>query len=246
MRRIVIIGATSSIAKHCARLWARQPTNFILVGRKLNRLERVANDLKIRSQESNIEILICDFSDPVRISETVDAIAAGGLADIVLIAHGMLPPQADCSEDLKLCKEVMEINGISPALFAERFARHMETTDHGVLAIIGSVAGDRGRKSNYTYGAAKGLLERYAQGLQHRLAKTNAKVVLIKPGPTETPMTATIAAQNCRMASVETVAADILRATSSGAQSVYVPGKWRLIMLVVRHIPTAIFNRLNI
>lgn len=246
MKRIVIIGATSSIAEHCARLWAKQPTSFVLIGRSIERLDRIAADLKIRNQESKVETSTCDFTDPASISETVDAIAEGGPIDIALIAHGMLPRQADCGRDLKLCKEVLEINGVSPALFAERLVRHMEAADHGILAIIGSVAGDRGRKSNYTYGAAKGLLGRYAQGLQHRLAKTNVRVILIKPGPTETPMMASMNMQNNHMASVETVAASILKAISGSAPSAYVPNKWWSIMLVIRHIPAAIFNRLDI
>ena len=94
------------------------------------------------------------------------------------------------SADLGLCEEALAVNGVSPALFAEAFAGPMQQANQGTLAIIGSVAGDRGRKSNYVYGAAKGLVTRYAQGLQHRLAGTNVKVVLIKPGPTDTPMTA--------------------------------------------------------
>ena len=116
----------------------------------------------------------------------------------------------------------------------------------GTLAIIGSVAGDRGRKSNYIYGAAKGLVARYAQGLQHRLANTNVKVVLIKPGPTDTPMTALQKQEGMKLAKVDDVAAMIVNGIARGKPVIYAPGKWALIMMVVRHIPSAVFNRINI
>ena len=118
-------------------------------------------------------------------------------------------------------------------------------TGAGTIAVIGSVAGDRGRKSNYVYGAAKGLVDRYLQGLQHRLALTPVRVVRIKPGPTDTPMTADLKAQGRRMASVEQVAQDIVRGVARGQEVVYTPGIWRWIMLVVRHIPSRVFRHLN-
>ena len=122
----------------------------------------------------------------------------------------------------------------------------MEKANHGALAIIGSVAGDRGRKTNYAYGAAKALVDRYAQGLQHRLAATQVKVVLVKPGPTDTPMTAHLKGQGARLASVESVAQQIVKAVESGKPVVYAPTKWWLIMTIIRLLPRAIFNKLNI
>jgi hypothetical protein len=131
-------------------------------------------------------------------------------------------------------------------LFAEAFAGHLANAGQGTLALIGSVAGDRGRKSNYVYGAAKGMVTRYAQGLQHRFAGSNVKIVLIKPGPTDTPMTAQLKAQGAKLASVEAVAKGIVNAIDRGQAVVYVPGKWRLIMWVIRHLPGVVFNKLNI
>jgi short-subunit dehydrogenase len=122
----------------------------------------------------------------------------------------------------------------------------MAVANRGSLVLIGSVAGDRGRKSNYVYGAAKGLVARYAEGLQHRFAGTGVKVILIKPGPTDTPMTAHLARKGARLAPVEGVAADILDAIDHGRSVAYVPAKWRLIMLVIRHLPRFLFNRLNV
>lgn len=243
----VIVGATSAIAEHCARLWVQdQPIELTLVGRDADRIERVAADLRVRSPKSTIRIIQAAFLDAAAIQSTVDLIAAKGRIDTVLIAHGSLPDQHACESDLSLCRDALEINGISPVLYAEAFARHMEKANHGTLAIIGSVAGDRGRKSNYVYGAAKGLVTRYAQGLQHRFANTGVKVVLIKPGPTDTPMTAHLKGQGAKLASVEAVARNIVDAIERGQRVTYTPRKWNLIMWVIRHLPAAVFNKLNI
>lgn len=246
-RKIVIVGATSAIAEHCARLWVQgKPAELILIGRDTSRLERVAADLKVRSPQSVCNPLRANFLDPDAIQTTVDGIAAAGKIDIVLIAHGALTEQEDCQNKLRTCRETLDINGISPVLYAEAFARHLAATSHGTLALIGSVAGDRGRKSNYVYGAAKGMVTRYAQGLQHRFAGTGVKVVLIKPGPTDTPMTAHLKGQGAKLASVEDVARQIVLAIEQGKSITYVPGKWRLIMWVIRHLPDFIFNKLDI
>jgi hypothetical protein len=246
-RKIVIIGATSSMAEHCARRWLSQaPAYLVLVGRDRDRTERVAADLRVRSPESTVSVTVTDFLDELAIGQAVDQIVSGGDVDTVLIAHGSLPDQATCETDPASCREALNINGISPVLFAEAFARHMASAGHGTLAILGSVAGDRGRKSNYVYGAAKGLVTRYAQGLQHRFAASGIHIVLIKPGPTDTPMTAQLKAGGARLASVESVAAGIVAAIEQGKPVAYVPGKWRIIMMIIRHLPGILFNRLNI
>lgn len=246
-RRIVIVGATSTIAEHCARLWVqKQPADLILVGRDAQRIERVTADLKVRSPESEIRAVQAEFLDPVVIQTTVDTIVAQGEIDVVLIAHGSLPEQAECQNDLHQCRDALEINGVSPVLYAEAFAKHMAKTNHGTIILIGSVAGDRGRKSNYVYGAAKGLVTRYAQGLQHRFAGTGVKVVLVKPGPTDTPMTAHLKGQGAKLASPEDVASQIVKGIEAGKATVYAPGKWKVIMLVIMHIPNIIFNKINI
>ena len=245
--RIVIVGATSSIAEYCARLWvAQSAVDLILLGRDLSRTERVAADLRVRSPDSTIRTATTSFTDPVAIQATVNEWGAQGRFDVVLIAHGSLPNQTQCEGDLLACQEALTINGISPVLFAEAFAQHMARANHGTLAIIGSVAGDRGRKSNYVYGAAKGMASRYAQGLQHRFAGTAVKVVLIKPGPTDTPMTAHLKGQGAKLAPVEQVAVDIVKAIARGQATLYTPTLWLVMMMVVRHLPAFVFNKLNI
>lgn len=247
MKRIVIIGATSSIATHCARLWVKNAAiDLTLVGRDASRLERVAADLRARSPQSSIRAVEARFFDPAAIADTVADITRMGAVDIALIAHGSLPDQAECQRDLQACHEALGVNAISPVLFAEAFAGKMAEANHGTLALIGSVAGDRGRRSNYVYGAAKGLVTRYAQGLQHRLAITPVKVVLVKPGPTATPMTANLGDKAPKLAPVETVARQIVDGIAKGQSVIYTPAKWRLIMQVVRHLPAFVFNRMDV
>jgi decaprenylphospho-beta-D-erythro-pentofuranosid-2-ulose 2-reductase len=242
--RIVIIGASSVIAEHCARLWARAAVELILVGRDLVRVSRVAADLRVRSPHSTITALEISFNDTEAIGRLAATLTAERPVDVVLIAHGNLPVQKDCETDVSLACDALEVNGVSPVLFAEAFAGVMEARGKGTLAVIGSVAGDRGRKTNYVYGAAKGMVERYVQGLQHRLANSAVSVVLIKPGPTATPMTSHLPPRG--LASVESVARRIVEAIAQGEPVVYVPAKWWLIMMVIRHLPRAIFNKLNI
>jgi decaprenylphospho-beta-D-erythro-pentofuranosid-2-ulose 2-reductase len=246
-KKIVIVGATSAIAEHCARLWVTEkPAELILVGRDRTKIDLIASDLRVRTPETSITSVETDFLDPGKIQAFADKICKKGAVDIVLIAHGSLPDQERCQNSLSECHDALEINGVSPVLFAQAFAVHMEKAGKGTLAIIGSVAGDRGRKSNYVYGAAKGLVTRYAQGLQHRLAKSGVKVVLVKPGPTDTPMTAHLKTQGARLASAESVAQCIVNAVAQGQTVLYAPAKWALIMMVIRHLPNFILSRMDI
>lgn len=246
-KRIVIVGATSRIAEHCARLWVKvAPLDLVLIGRDLPKLERIANDLRVRSPDSDIRALSTILTDPQSIGQLVDQVASGPAVDIALIAHGCLPDQSACQADIALCHEVLVTNGISPVLFAEAFAKYMQAAGRGSLVMIGSVAGDRGRRSNYVYGAAKGLVERYAQGLQHRLAGSGVQVILVKPGPTDTPMTAHLRARGARLTDAGEVARKIVHGVKLGRPEIYVPARWGAIMWVIRHLPRSIFNRLDI
>jgi len=251
VQHIVIIGATSSIAEHCARHWvtnagAGNAIKLTLVGRQTEKIRLIANDLTVRNPACTVQTLTTNFTDPDAITQLVNEVIALGPVDIVLIAHGSLPDQGICQQDLRANQDTLLVNGISPVLFAEAFAKPMQAANAGTIAIIGSVAGDRGRKSNYVYGSAKGLVTRYAQGLQHRLAATGVRVVLIKPGPTDTPMTARMKQQGAKLASVESVAKGIVAAIQQGKPVAYVPGKWAIIMMIIRHLPGFIFNKMDI
>jgi decaprenylphospho-beta-D-erythro-pentofuranosid-2-ulose 2-reductase len=246
-QQIVIVGATSAIAEQCARLWlAQSPADLTLVARNTNKAEMIASDLRARSPGSNVQVMQTDFLDPDSIAKLVDRVTQHKVLDIVLIAHGSLPDQQDCQQDLGLNQSALQLNAISPVLFAEVFVGKMEIVNHGKLVVIGSVAGDRGRKSNYVYGAAKGLVTRYVQGLQHRLANTKVKVVLIKPGPTDTPMTAHLKQSGTKLAALDRVAEEIVRGTESGCRIVYTPKIWSAIMMIIRHLPHFVFRRMDV
>jgi short-subunit dehydrogenase len=242
--KIVVIGATAAIAEHCCRLWlAVEPAELVLVARDKAKLDRIATDLRVRSPASTITTVQGDFLDRAFIQSVVDDAVGSGPIDIALIAHGWMPDN-QVGLDLATCEQILDVNAVSPVLFSEAFAAHFVKAGRGTIAIIGSVAGDVTRRANYLYGASKALLTRYAQGLDHRLLGSGVKVVLIKPGPTDTPMTAQLKAAGRRMAPVE----DVARATVEGIRRrkavVYTPLLWQLIMLIVRHIPRPIFNRL--
>ena len=248
-QKIVVIGTTSAIAHQCSRLWAQQgPCDFLLVGRSAERAEVLAADLRARGANVTARTVELRFDDVDAIAALVQSATANGPVDTVLIAHGSLPDQASCQDNLHAAQDALRVNGLSPALIAEAFIGPMQRAGHGRLCIIGSVAGDRGRKSNYIYGAAKGLVDRYAQGLQHRLALANSpvRVTLAKPGPTDTPMTAHLKQGGAKLASAEAVAQNIVKAMAAGRPVVYVPGKWALIMLVIRHLPRLLFNKADI
>lgn len=247
MKKIVIVGATSAIAEHCARIWNRQEdVHFILVARSIQRLELIAADLKIRNPKVVVDVYSVDFTDAIAIQNLADTITKEGSVEILLIAHGTLPDQNAAIENIWMISECIEINAISPVLFAEAFAGHMISANSGSIALIGSVAGDRGRRSNYIYGSAKGLVELYAQGLRHRFTGTDVDAIIIKPGPTNTPMTANLNLEGQNLADVEVVADIVVRGIEQKRFAVYAPRKWAVIMFVVRNLPSWLFNRLNI
>lgn len=246
-KKIIIIGATSAIAEHCARLWLQEAAaELILVGRDTAKLKKIAADLNVRSPESIIHVYETNFTDPNSIEQFIAGIYQEGAIDIALIAHGYLPVQLKTQNNLKLVFDVLLIDGLSPVLFAEAFAKYMQQANKGTLALISSVAGERGRKSIYIYGAAKALMNHYVQGLQHRFTNTNVKIVLIKPGPTATPMTAHLPPNSFYLAKVTNVAKLIIRGINEGKAVIYAPKKWAWIMFVVRCLPQVIFNKIKI
>jgi decaprenylphospho-beta-D-erythro-pentofuranosid-2-ulose 2-reductase len=245
--RIVIIGATSCLAQHCARLWVQTgATEMVLLGRDLARLNAIRDDLIVRNPITQVTTLETDFHNAATISAVAARICQQGIPDLVFVAHGYLPDQDACQQTLETAEQALQINAISPVLFAEAFVSHMQVANHGTIALVSSVAADRGRRSNYVYGAAKGLVSRYAQGLQHRLSRSNVGIVLIKPGPTDTPMTAHLKARGAALADPARVAVDIVRGIAKGKPVVYTPRRWWLIMMIIRHLPGFVFNRLDI
>lgn len=245
MKNIVIFGATSAIAHASARVWAGRGDRLMLVGRNEIKLNESAQDLAVRSgNPDNVSTYVMDAEsarDPALL--ITEALRRLGAVDVLLVAHGSLPGQAQCEASVQATAEAIEINGLSAVTLMAGFAPVMKQRGSGVIAVISSVAGDRGRASNYTYGSAKALVSTFAAGLRHRLWGSGVQVLTIKPGFVDTPMTADISSKGPLWASPEQVAADIVRAVDRGGGTLYAPWFWRWIMLVVRHVPDRIFVR---
>ena len=242
-RRVAIFGATSGIAQAVAREYARRGARLVLVGRAPDRLAAVAADLEVRG--GTVVRRVADLTE-VRGHRTLvdESVAALGGIDVALIAHGVLPDQATAEKDPLLARTSWEVNFASAASLAERLAERMSEARHGVLAVLSSVAGERGRADNYVYGSAKAALTAYASGLGHRLRGTGVTVVTVKPGPVDTPMTAGRATRSGLLADVDAVGARIHRALERRERVVYVPGKWRWVMAIIRSLPIRLFERL--
>ncbi|HEV7765025.1 MAG TPA: SDR family NAD(P)-dependent oxidoreductase [Thermoanaerobaculia bacterium] len=230
---VVIIGATSAIAQEVAKHYANAGASLFLVARNEAKLLAVASDLRVRGAY-DVDTFVADLTDRSRDAEIVAA--AGLTPDVVLIAHGSLPDQRAVDTDPAAQVASFELNATSTIALAAHFANVLERNHRGTLAVIGSVAGDRGRRSNYTYGAAKAAVHAYCEGLGGRLAESGARVVLIKPGWVDTPMTREFK-KNPLFASAASVAKGIHRAIGGGGRTVYVPGYWGWISLLVRMLP---------
>jgi short-subunit dehydrogenase len=245
MKRVLIIGATSAIAEAAARQWATQGAVLFLVGRKTERLQAIAADLQVRGAKLAVTHIMEATDLAAHEPMLVAAEEALGGIDIALIAHGTLPDQKACEASVELTLQEINTNGLSVIALATRVANRMEAQGSGSIAVISSVAGDRGRQSNYVYGAAKGLVTRFLQGLRNRLAKKGVQVLTIKPGFVDTPMTAAFK-KGALWAQPDDVARGILAAIENGKNEVYLPGFWWLIMAIIRHIPEPIFKKLSL
>lgn len=245
MKRIVVLGALSEIAEATCRLHAEEGARLLLAGRDADRLQSVADDLRVRGADQvTTEALDLVHADPESCLARWDA-ALGGI-DEVLLAYGVLGEQRNLEKDLAAAAELIDVNFRSAALWCLAAANLFEQRKAGTLAVIGSVAGDRGRQSNALYGATKGGLGILVQGLAHRLAKSGAKAVLVKPGFVDTAMTAHIPNKGALWSSPDKVARLIRQAVKGKAPVVYAPGYWRLIMSVIRNVPPQIFHRTSL
>lgn len=245
MQKILIIGATSAIAEATARRWAARGDALFLVARDAKRLDTIAADLRVRGAAS-VAGQGMDATDLGAHAAMLDAALAelGGL-DVALIAHGTLPEQKACEASVEQTLAAIAVNGTSVVALATRIGNVLEQRKGGVLAVIGSVAGDRGRQSNYVYGTAKGMVDIFMQGLRHRLAKSGAQALTIKPGFVDTPMTSNFP-KGALWAQPDDIARGIVAAVDARRDVAYLPGFWRLIMLVIRHIPEKIFKKTSL
>lgn len=246
MRRILIIGATSAIAQATARLYAARGDALFLVARDAERLRAVAEDLNVRGamRAATATLDACDDAAHEPVLDAAER-ELGGI-DVVLIAHGTLSDQARCQASVDLMRREFEVNALSTIALLTRLANRLEPRRAGTLAVISSVAGDRGRQSNYVYGAAKAAVTAFLSGLRQRLAKAHVDVLTIKPGFVDTPMTAGIANKGALWAQPDRIAAGIVKAIDARRSVVYLPWFWRWIMLVIRLIPEPLFKRIKL
>jgi short-subunit dehydrogenase len=245
MKKTLVIGATSMIAQATTRLFAEDGYPLYLVARDQNKLDATAADLKVRGALA-VHTEALDVLDYNQHKSVIDAAAKvlDGL-DLVLIAHGTLPEQKACEQSFDLTRQEFEINALSTISLLTHLANYFEDKGQGTIAVISSVAGDRGRQSNYVYGSAKGAVTLYLQGLRNRLHKSKVDVITVKPGFVDTPMTEGMS-KGILWSKPEKIADRIYHATNSGRDVVYAPWFWRYIMLVIRMIPEPLFKRLNL
>ncbi|MGP9824400.1 SDR family oxidoreductase [Ectopseudomonas khazarica] len=243
--KILVIGATSAIATACSRRFAAQGHALYLLARDTERLDSLAQDLRVRGAAS-VSCKAFDARDIEGMDALItDVIADAGRLDRVLIAHGTLCEQKDCEHSVSQSIDALKVNLLSIVALLTPLANHFEAQRHGAIAVISSVAGDRGRQSNYLYGTAKGGVSVFLQGLRNRLARSGVQVLTVKPGFVDTPMTAGFT-KGPLWASPAKVAADIDRALHRQRNVIYTPGFWALIMLVIKSIPEAFFKRLSL
>jgi short-subunit dehydrogenase len=241
---VVIAGATSAIAQAVAREFAQRGAKLVLIGRDAAKLEVVSADLRSRGAE--VETIAADLAACDAQQLASDCERRFGRVDAVLIAHGSLPDQRLAENDVAATLAAMTTNGTSAIALAAAFASILDRQNAGVLALLGSVAGDRGRRSNYTYGAAKAAVQTYFDGLAGRFAATPVRALTFKLGFVDTPMTAHLK-KNALYATPAAVGAALHRAMTSRARGVvYVPHFWRWIMLIVRAMPASLIARLRL
>ena len=241
--RVLVLGATSSIAIATMRRLAGN-THFMLVARNPDRLTAVAQDLLTRGALA-AETWVMDLDNTSAHKEMLAAAAERlGRIDLALIAYGVLGDQRAAEADFEIAAAILHTNFTSTVSLLTWLGNYFQAQRGGTLAVISSVAGDRGRKSNYVYGASKGALNIFLEGLRNRIDRDGVQVLTIKPGFVATPMTAHVP-QNALFASPDQVAHGILRAIERRRDVVYVPWFWAGIMLLVRAIPGFRFKKMN-
>jgi short-subunit dehydrogenase len=244
-RKILVLGATSGIAEATCRIWASQGASLFLVARNAEKLAAVAADLRTRGA-SFVDTAVADLDDtdqhPALLAHAVNSLT--GL-DVAYLAHGVLGDQTQAEQDFNTTAHILHTNLMAPISLVTWLANFFVQRRAGTIAVLSSVAGDRGRKSNYVYGSSKAGLSAFLAGLRNRIDREGVTVLTIKPGPTKTAMTASMKGSE-KFADVDKVAASIVKAIDARADNLYVPFQWQPIMFVIRHIPERVFKKLNL
>lgn len=244
-KKMLVLGATSAIGIATMRIFAARGTTFYLVARNEEKLTLVAADLQVRGA-SAVHTCVIDLDETQRHTAMLhDAGEKLQGIDVALIAHGVLGDQADAERDYQVAAQVVQTNLLSAISLITWLANYFAERKSGTIAVVSSVAGDRGRKANYVYGTTKAALSTFLQGVRNRVDRLGVNVITIKPGFVATPMTAHLPG-GILFATPERVARGIVRAIDGRKDVVYLPGYWRWIMAAVRAVPERVFKRLNV
>ena len=242
---ILIIGATSAIARSISRLYAVENATIFLLARDEERLREATVDLKLRGANA-VKALVYDAENTDDHSAVINsAMEFLGSIDVALICHGKLPNQEECQADYVKTKAVITVNGLSVISLCIEIVEKLRERKKGTLAVITSVAGERGRQPNFLYGSAKSMVSTYLQGLRGSVLNDNIHIVDIRPGLVDSPMTARLK-KGLLWSSPESIAPSIVKGIGKKKHIIYAPFYWRLIMLVVHMIPEIIFKRIKI
>lgn len=245
-KRYLVLGATSGIAEATCRIWAAEGANLFLVGRSAEKLNAVATDLRVRGA-AYVDTAVTDLDDVSQHAGLMaHAITSLGGLDVAYLAFGILGDQPQAELDANHAGQILHTNLSAPISMLTWLANYCVKQGRGTLAVLSSVAGDRGRKSNYVYGASKAGLTAFVDGLRNRVDREGVAVLTIKPGPVKTAMTASMKG-NEKFADPVKVAKTIANAIAKGKGGVlYVPGIWWPIMTVIKAIPDSVFKKLNL
>jgi decaprenylphospho-beta-D-erythro-pentofuranosid-2-ulose 2-reductase len=245
-KSVIIVGATSGMARCAAESFARRGYALALAGRDAAEIERIALDLATRC---NVKVAPVAFD-----AEDFDAhegfiaecaLVMGGLPEGLVYFAGTMHEQREAERDFTLARRMIDVNFTAAVSVVERFALRCEERKAGFIGIVSSAAGDRGKQSNYIYGATKGALTVYAQGLRNRLFASGVRVTTIKPGFVDTKMTFGMKLPGALTASAEAAGEAICKAVLAGKDVVYVLWFWRYIMLIICAIPEFQFKRMK-
>lgn len=245
MQKVIIIGAASAIAEATTRIYASRGARLFLVARNAQKLQDMAADLKVRGAES-VETAVLDVNQlDAHQAVLSQAWTFLGTPDVALLAHGTLPNQQDCESAVQTALAEFATNATSTLALLTDIANRMQSAKHGSIAVISSVAGDRGRASNYLYGAAKAAVSAFLSGLRQRLNGDGVNVLTIKPGFVDTPMTRDFK-KGLLWAKSDAVARGIVRAIDKRKAIAYLPWFWWGIMLIIKHVPEFVFRRVKL
>ncbi len=242
----LVVGASSAIGRAIARRLAADGNHLVLAGRQIDELERNARDLEVRFGVKAVALRFdaLEFDTYREFFERCVSDSEGDLSGVVL-CHGVMPDQQEAEREPALAKRMIDVNYSSAVSLLELAASHLCRLGRGWICAISSVAGDRGRPSNYLYGSTKAALSTYLQGLRARLARHSVRVVTVKPGFVDTALTYGRPGMFL-VASPDRVAADALRAVRRNRAVVYTPALWALVMWIIRMIPDRVFKRLSL